>query len=89
MIVIHIDNNTIDTKILSRIYEKLNNITLLHNEKKSSIKRFLRFTETVARMPPFPLGEGMNCFLFTLLLLIFILFITYIRKSIICVSGGL
>ena len=44
MIVIHIDNNTLDTKILSRIYEKLNNITLLHNEKKSSVKRVLRFT---------------------------------------------
>jgi len=61
MIVIHIDNNTLDTKILSRIYEKLNNITLLHNEKKSSIKRLLRFT---GNEPVMLLGHGNQLGLF-------------------------
>lgn len=61
MIVIHIDNNTLDTKILSRIYEKLNNITLLHNEKKSSIKRVLRFT---GNEPVMLLGHGNQLGLF-------------------------
>lgn len=44
MIVIHIDNNSPDAKILSKIYEGLDGITLSYNRSKSNIKRLLRIT---------------------------------------------
>ena len=44
MIVIHIDNDSPDAKILSRIYEGLDGITLSYNRSKSNIKRLLRIT---------------------------------------------
>ncbi len=55
MIVIHIDNNSQDTKILSRIYEGLDGITLSYNKSKSNIKRLLRIT---GKEPVMLLGHG-------------------------------
>ena len=55
MIVIHIDNNSPDAKILSRIYEGLDGITLSYNRSKSNIKRLLRIT---GDEPVMLLGHG-------------------------------
>lgn len=55
MIVIHIDNNSPDAKILSRIYEGLDRITLSYNRSKSNIKRLLRIT---GDEPVMLLGHG-------------------------------
>lgn len=55
MIVIHIDNNSPDAKILSRIYEGLDGITLSYNRGKSNIKRLLRIT---GDEPVMLLGHG-------------------------------
>ena len=55
MIVIYIDNNSPDAKILSRIYEGLDNITLSYNKSKSNIKRLLRIT---GDEPVMLLGHG-------------------------------
>lgn len=55
MIIIHIDNNSPDAKILSRIYEGLSGITLSYNRSKSNIKRLLRIT---GDEPVMLLGHG-------------------------------
>lgn len=55
MIVIHIDNGTLDAALLSGIYKGLDNITLCYNRSKSNIKRILRIT---GDEPVMLLGHG-------------------------------
>ena len=55
MIVVHIDNNSPDAAILTRIYDGLDNITVCYNRSKSNIKRLLRIT---SNEPVMLLGHG-------------------------------
>lgn len=61
MIIIHIDNDSPDAKILSRIYEGLENTTIVFNRSKSNIKRILRIT---GNEPVMLLGHGNQSGLF-------------------------
>lgn len=55
MIIIHIDNNSSDAAILSKIYEGLEDIVVCYNRSKSNIKRLLRITSDE---PVMLLGHG-------------------------------
>lgn len=55
MIIIHINNNTSDAAILSKIYEDIDNITLCYNKNEEYIKQILKAT---GEEPVMLLGHG-------------------------------